>query len=119
MDGYRLSFDKPANDGSGYAMVVPEGGHTVHGVWYALQDQELEKVDKHEGVHKKQYVRRTITVTNQNGELTSAECYFAVSPSSGLRPHRVYLNLIINGAEEHGLPPKYIEWLKSLTAMDD
>lgn len=119
LDGYRLSFDKPADDGSGYAMVVPEEGHTVHGVLYALQNHELEKLDKHEGVHKKQYMRRTITVTTQNGEQISAECYFAVSPSSGLHPRRVYLDLIIKGAKVHNLPPRYIEWLQSMTAMDD
>ncbi|MGE3902422.1 MAG: gamma-glutamylcyclotransferase family protein [Nitrospiraceae bacterium] len=119
LDGYRLSFDKPAADGSGYAMVVPEEGHTVHGVLYALQDHELKKLDKHEGVHKRQYVPRTITIRTHDGEPISAECYFAISPSSGLRPRRDYLDLIINGAEDHGLPPTYIEWLKSVTAMDD
>ncbi len=100
-------------------MVVPEKGHTVHGVLYTLQDHELEKLDKHEGAHKRQYVRRTITVTTHEGDSISAECYFAVSPSSGLRPRRVYLDLIINGAKGHNLSPAYIEWLQSLTAVDD
>ena len=119
LDGYRLSFDKPADDGSGYAMVVPDEGHTVHGVLYALQDHELDKLDKHEGVRKKQYVRRTITVKTLDVEPISAECYFAVSPSSRLRPGRVYLDLIIKGAKEHNLPHGYIEWLQTVAVFDE
>lgn len=113
LDGYKLSFNKPADDGSGYAMISQCEGETVYGVLYALHEAELKKLDRYEGVPS-HYVRRRIPVTALNRDVISAQTYFAVSQSDGLKPRRNYLDLIIAGARSHELPPHYIARLESV-----
>lgn len=45
----KFSFNKPANDGSGYAMISQCQGETVYGVLYALHEAELKRLDGSDG----------------------------------------------------------------------
>ncbi len=117
LEGYRLSFDKPASDGSGYAMIARHEDDTVYGVLYALHEYELERLDTCEGVSN-HYVRRTVDAITAEGDLIPVECYFAVSPSNGLLPRRKYLDLIIRGAKAHNLPVHHISHLEAVATFD-
>ena len=117
LEGYTLTFDKLANDGSGYANIRPAESETVYGVLYKLTEEELRKLDRCEGVPD-HYVRRSIRVETEQGSV-QAECYVASEKKirKGLRPRRDYLDHLIRGAQEHSLPPEYIEKLRSVEPL--
>ena len=93
LEGYSLSFDKPAGDGSGYAMISVYQAGNVYGVVYALNEEELRKLDSYEGVPN-DYGRTTLNVRSNKGDIMS-ECYLPVKQVKGLLPRRDYLNRII------------------------
>jgi len=119
LQDYRLTFDKPAKDGSGYANIQPCQGEIVYGVLYRLTREELKKLDKFEGVCKHHYYRRTVKVKTRDGSIVEAETYFASKPVQGLKPRLDYLQHLICGAEEHGLPDEYVEKLKKTSTFED
>ena len=47
-----------------------------------------------------------------DGKKVGAQVYLARKVRRGLKPDRLYLQKIIQGAEEHSLPGDYIEQLK-------
>src|SRR5207244_12460444 len=87
LDGYALSFDKPAGDGSGNATISPKDGDRVCGVLYLLTKEELKKLDRYEGVPT-HYKRQTIQASTSDGQSVAADRYIAVIVEKGLRPHR-------------------------------
>lgn len=115
---YKLVFNKPGRDNSGKANIEPCPGEVVWGVLYKLTREELEKLDKHEGVGSGDYYRKCLKVTLESGEIVVAECYFACKTRSGLKPNRDYLERIISGGEEHGLPKGYVERLRKFSEDD-
>jgi cation transport regulator ChaC len=119
---YRLTFDKPAEDGSGYANIQPCQGEIVYGVLYRLTRKELEKLDKYEGVYEgvpNHYYRGTVKVKTRDGSIVEAETYFASKPVQGLKPRLDYLQHLVCGAEEHGLPDEYVGKLKKTSTFED
>jgi hypothetical protein len=54
-----------------------------------------------------------VRVTPQDGQPVSAQVYIATKVEKGLRPAGHYLQAILEGAGEHGLPVKYIEEIKA------
>jgi len=116
LKGYALTFDKLADDGSGYANIQPVKTETVYGVLYKLTEEELQKLDRYEGVPD-HYVRRCIEVETEAGKV-QAECYVASEGKTreGLKPRRDYLDHLIKGALEHCLPSEYVAKLCSIRA---
>lgn len=113
LDNYALNFDKVARGGSGTANVVPTEGQVVHGVLYRVSEQQLKALDRYEGVPE-HYRRSQATVMDADGNKINAQLYLARKVRKGLKPDRYYLQRIITGAEEHGLPADYIEGLKGI-----
>jgi len=113
LDNYELNFDKIARGGTGTANLVPAEGKTVHGVLYRLTEQQLRALDRFEGVPE-HYRRVEVTVADGDGNKVGAQVYLARKVRKGLKPDRVYLQKIVQGAEEHGLPADYLEQLKSI-----
>ena len=111
LDNYELNFDKVARGGTGTANIVPAEGQTVYGVLYRLTEQQLKALDRFEGVPV-HYRRSQTTVVDAEGSRVNAQLYLARKVRKGLKPDRLYLQGIIQGAEEHALPPEYIEQLK-------
>ncbi|MBI2955888.1 MAG: gamma-glutamylcyclotransferase [Acidobacteria bacterium] len=113
LDNYELNFDKVARGGTGTANIAPADGKTVWGVLYRLTEQQLKALDRFEGVPD-HYRRSEVTVSDAEGNRLSAQVYLARKVRKGLKPDRVYLARIIQGAEEHGLPADYLEQLKKI-----
>jgi hypothetical protein len=59
------------------------------------------------------YRRIEVRVTPQDGQPVSAQVYIATKVEKGLRPAGHYLQAILEGAGEHGLPVTYIEEIKA------
>ncbi len=112
LDNYELAFNKKARGGSATANIRPAPGKTVHGVLYKIPEAAYRNLDRFEGVP--QHYRRTeVVVTNEAGQRFTAQAYVATKVEKGLRPAAHYLQGILDGAKEHGLPAEYIDEIKA------
>ena len=117
LHGYRLAFRRRSiRTNSGVADIVPEPGAEVWGVVYELTDDDAAELDRKEG-RPWAYDRREIRITLGDARETNAFTYVVSRPE----PHEVvpspdYVELMVEGADEVGLPATYIDTLKSLHA---
>jgi gamma-glutamylcyclotransferase len=114
LDDYRLAFTRRSTRwNAGVADVAECQTFTLYGVLYAIRTDELEKLDRKEGVPKA-YQRAGIDVM-VDGVLTHAMTYVVVKPQSNeIQPHPDYLKQIIDGARERKLPSPYLDFLSYL-----
>jgi phage replication-related protein YjqB (UPF0714/DUF867 family) len=93
----------------GVATVEPFAGNQVHGVLWQLSDHDLATLDSAEGVPVR-YRRDRLTVDTDNGP-SPAWVYIDHRVTPG-PPRPGYLSKIIDGAVQHGLPQRWIEYLR-------
>jgi phage replication-related protein YjqB (UPF0714/DUF867 family) len=93
----------------GVATVERFDGSRVHGVVWQLTDHDLAILDSAEGVPVR-YRRNRLTVHTDDGP-SEAWVYIDHRVDPG-RPRPGYLERIIDGAEHHGLPHRWIEFLR-------
>lgn len=119
LEGHRLAFDKLSRDGSGKADIEATGISTdrVYGVLFRIASEEEGALDRAEGLGKG-YRKDTISVVTQAGTL-SAITYIATEKEPACVPYHWYKALVIAGAVEHGLPPAYLEWLRTVVSQPD
>jgi hypothetical protein len=92
----------------GVATVESFSGNQVHGVLWQLSDDDLAALDNAEGVPVR-YRRDLLTVSTHDGP-SDAWVYIDHRVTPG-PPRHGYLERIIGGALEHGLPERWIEFL--------
>ncbi|OBI79833.1 poly-gamma-glutamate hydrolase family protein [Mycobacterium sp. E740] len=93
----------------GVATVEPFDGSEVHGVVWQLNDHDLAVLDSAEGVPVR-YRRDRLTVHTDDGP---AEAWVYIDHRVEPGPPRPgYLERIIDGAHHHGLPKRWVEFLK-------
>ena len=121
--GWQLVFDKPPilPVGQGMGNVVAMPGAEVFGVAYAVTADDLAHIELTEGVLIDNYRRVAVEVTPLDG---SGPAFAAVTLASdrrdpSLRPSRRDMALLIEGAEAHGLPAAYVDWLRCCPAIDE
>jgi gamma-glutamylcyclotransferase len=124
LDGWRLVLDKPPliPMGGSFANVIPDPTAAVHGVLFEITEDDLAHLDLTEGVFIGNYERVPVTVWPLSP--TGAEAVVAYTLTSERRdPHRLptqrYMRLLIEGAEEHGLPADYVALLRSMPAREE
>lgn len=116
LEGHRLVFSLPIGPGErGVANVVAEPGARTCGVLHLLTPEELDRLDRTEGVHAGVYRRILVEVHRDGAEPVSAYTYQSTWSSPGRKPSTRYHGLLLTGAREHGLPE---EWLQILQALD-
>jgi len=93
----------------GVATVEPFAGSRVHGVLWSLSDQDLATLDSAEGVPVR-YRRDRLTVHTADGP-SSAWVYIDHRTETG-PPRPGYLERIIDGALHHGLPQRWVDFLR-------
>jgi phage replication-related protein YjqB (UPF0714/DUF867 family) len=93
----------------GVATVEPFDGSQVHGVVWQLTDHDLATLDSAEGVPVR-YRRDRLTVHTDDGPYP-AWVYIDHRVEPG-PPRPGYLERIIDGALHHGLPQRWIDFLK-------
>jgi len=116
---WRLEFNKASKDvpGAGFANIAPCLGEGVEGVLYLLSDEELQELDRHEGVPH-HYKRHQVCVERQGtGKVVTAVTYVANSGKvrSGLKPTRKYLNHLLAGAD--CLSEEYVRRLQAVETL--
>jgi len=92
----------------GVATVEPLAGNQVHGVLWQVSDHDLAALDCAEGVPVR-YRRDRLTVYTDNG-LSPAWVYIDHRVTPG-PPRPGYLPRVIDGAVDHGLPQRWIDFL--------
>ena len=111
LERHDLRFHKRGlSCGTGKADAFPTGEevHRVHGVIYEIAGGELPDLDRAESLGiSYDRVERTVRLETENGPVeVTAWVYVAreeqIEP--GLRPLRWYLDHVLRGAREHGLP---------------
>ncbi len=115
LDNHELTFSKEVRGGSASANVQNSPGNTVFGLLYRLPESALKTLDRFEGVptHYRRIETR-VTLLDGDGQKIDASVYIAAKPKKGLKPDRLYMQKLIEGATEHNLPAEYIEKLKSV-----
>ncbi|HUH70934.1 MAG TPA: poly-gamma-glutamate hydrolase family protein [Mycobacterium sp.] len=93
----------------GVATVEPFAGSQVHGVLWQLSDDDLATLDRAEGVPVR-YRRDRLTVHTDDGP-SPAWVYIDHRVTPG-PPRPGYLPRIIDGAVHHGLPRRWIDFLR-------
>jgi gamma-glutamylcyclotransferase (GGCT)/AIG2-like uncharacterized protein YtfP len=98
----------------GISSIVFTPGEHVRGVIYEVPLVEMLRLDEVESVPQGLYSRETFLVLGEDGEFHEADLYRVVKPEGPFTPARSYVELMLEGAEEHGLDREYIEELKEL-----
>lgn len=93
----------------GVATVEPFTGSQVHGVVWQVSDHDLATLDSAEGVPVR-YRRDRMTVHTDDGP-TTAWVYVDHRVEPGA-PRPGYLERILDGAQHHGLPQRWVEFLR-------
>lgn len=96
----------------GYATIEPSVGDSVHGVVYHLSPTDEETLDRREGVSSGCYRKDYLTLSGPHGLITDVLVY--VDP--GVTPGRAkdgYMDKILSGASQFGLPFQYQQFLAS------
>ncbi|HUI26490.1 MAG TPA: gamma-glutamylcyclotransferase [Candidatus Kryptonia bacterium] len=122
--GWRLVFDKPPlfPVGESYANIVPDAGTEVLGVLYEVTADDLAHIDFTEGVPLGNYQRIEVPVTSLRPSSNSSQRAFTLTSERRdpqLQPSVRYMNLLIAGALEHGLPADYVDFLRAVPARPE
>lgn len=120
--GYRNSFSKRSKDGSGKAMLVAseDPDARVYGVLYEITNDEILELDRAEG-RGKGYQRLEDFEVHADGNAVRVMTYMAdkTAIETGLKPYDWYLDLVVKGAEENGLPGDYVAALRATLSIPD
>ncbi len=95
----------------GISSIVFHPGSLTRGVIYDVPEDEMLALDVVESVPLGLYVRERFLVLGEDKGLHRADLYRVVRPEGPFTPARSYVELMLEGAEEHGLDPEYVERL--------
>jgi gamma-glutamylcyclotransferase len=113
---YTLAFTRWSRSwNSATADILPEQGKQVYGVLYDLILDDLKRMDKFAD-YPNSYTRQDVSVENE-GEKLPALTYVAIRQGLFL-PSKAYIGKMIQGAESHKIPERYITVLKSIKTHD-
>jgi cation transport regulator ChaC len=115
LPNYRLTFNMHGDDGQVFANVIYPG-QGVLGVIYCCTVEALLKMDQYE----KGYERRQVQVVLENGAELTAVTYIAGTAQAGnvSQPTADYLQKILCGARQHGLPEAYIKEIEAVALVE-
>jgi hypothetical protein len=116
LHGYEICFPRKSSSrqGKGVASICEKPGTFVEGVLFQLTNSDWNRLDEYEGVPDS-YARKLVTISMIGGKKIVGETYLANTMEGGpFKPSKVYIDLIIQGAQENGLSVDYIEKLKKV-----
>ncbi|KAH8261281.1 hypothetical protein KR044_006551, partial [Drosophila immigrans] len=125
LENYRVDFTKPSNFWKGaVATIVPASATNTWGTLWEIDLTNLLDIDNQELVHLGWYKPVSVQVKH-NGTEIPARLYVITNepvgnvhdmPSSEVpedrQPSKTYLQVLVKGAIESGIPQEYVTWLK-------
>lgn len=118
---HSLRFHKVSKkDGSGKcdAMFTGNFEDYVIGALFEISDSEKGALDKAEGLGFG-YEEKRITVSDAQGNTHEAVTYYATKTAPSLLPYSWYLNHVIYGAKETGVPSDYLDTVSATKSRED
>jgi cation transport regulator ChaC len=119
LHGHELRWHKRSRDGSGKCDIIKSEkiGAVVWGVVFEIPLAEKAALDRAEGLGKG-YVEQGFDLFVDD---TEAKCvaYVATDIDPGLKPYDWYKELVLLGAQEHGINEEYIRGLRETEALRD
>jgi len=91
----------------GVADLESKLGKSVEGALYWISAQHLRALDRFEG-YPRLYIRRQVQVITADKETLTATVYQMTEPREYEPPFRIYLNTILDGCHQWGMPMTYI-----------
>jgi len=121
LDDHRLHFNLPVGPGErGVANLEPAPGTRTCGVLHLLAAEECDRLDRTEGVHFGVYQRVPVAVRALGEEgVVEAFTYCSSRTVEGRKPSPRYMQLLLDGATEHGLPADWVRFLESFELAVD
>ena len=115
LKGWRVVFNKKSEDGSAKANIEESPDDSILGVIYEIDEAEKDLLDGKEGKYKP----LAVSVTLEDGSTKDVVTYKS-DHKTAEPPYEWYKEIIIRGAEEHGLSKRYIiKELKSIKTKKD
>ena len=108
LPGYRFIINN-----HGYATVRSDADAETPGVLWRLGPNHESALDRHEGYEKGLYDKCSRTVRDAAGSTVQALVYIDHGNRSVDAPKADYLERVIDGAIEHGLPAEYLAMLRA------
>jgi hypothetical protein len=116
--GWRVVFDKPPliPIGEAFANVIPDPEGVAFGVLFEITAADLEHLELTEGVLIGNYNRVQVNAhpLAEAASVIEAHTLTSTRRDASLLPSPRYMDLVIEGASEHGLPPDYIAFLRTV-----
>ena len=115
LEHHRLACNKRGRDGSAKANLVRAPGDRVWGVLYRIEKVHLAVLDRFEAG----YERVEVEVRTTTGGAHRASTYRSDRITGDPTPFDWYRAMILEGAQEHGLPEEYLAVLEALPTRPD
>jgi len=120
LEDYRLCFNIPVGPGErGVANLEALVGARTWGVLYLLTPSEFDRLDRTEGVPAGLYRRIAVDIAIDGDQRLRAFTYQSSMISDGRKPSARYLGLLLDGAQQFGLPAGYVDFLRSFPLASD
>ena len=117
---HQLQFHKAGDDGSGKCDAAFTGNNQdkIYGALYEIDPKEKSTLDVIEGLGNG-YNEKIVSVEGANGEKVKALTYYATDISDTLPPYTWYLDHVLIGAKEIGVPAHYLDGIKATYSVKD
>ena len=120
LENYRLCFNLAIGRGErGVANLESRAGARTWGVLYLMTPEQSEHLDRTEGVPSGAYRRIQVSVIVSGGVQIGGFTYQSDRTRQGRKPSPRYIGLLIEGAAQHGLPPDYLDYLRTFDLAAD
>ncbi|EIJ0985386.1 gamma-glutamylcyclotransferase family protein [Vibrio vulnificus] len=115
-----LAFHKSSKDGSGKCDAYFTGNmeDNIFGALFEIDENEKRSLDRAEGLGYG-YDEKVVQVEDDQGNFFEAITYVATNIDGSLVPYSWYLNHVIVGAQETGVPVSYLEKIQAVTTIED
>lgn len=115
-----LAFHKSSKDGSGKCDAYFTGNmeDNIFGSLFEIDENEKRSLDRAEGLGYG-YDEKTVQVEDGQGNFLEAITYVATDINESLVPYSWYLNHVVVGAKETGVPVSYLEKIQAVTTIED
>ncbi len=121
LEGHVMKFRKKSNlDGSAKCDIVETSNEndTVWGVVFEIDAGEKPGLDLAEGLGNG-YEEKELELTGPSGNLVRAFTYYATEIDENLVPYTWYMEHVLTGARENGLPTDYIASIEQVESIQD
>ena len=112
LEGYRFACNKTGRDGSAKANLMRAHGDPVWGVIYQFERTELSRLDVFEGGYQ-----RVVLGVHTETKVMACETYLSDRVTDTQVSCDWYKRHMVDGAEEHGLPPTWVAMLRELPEL--